>query len=329
VNNGRNSKIFETEKANCYNNLRMNYSYLESKYLKKNNYGSLIFDDKISNENKENNLYNTIQNTSHNNGNKKKINVRKGISEIPISKSKYKNIYELSKEYKIIKNNDKIDKSKYESPPKVLKPRYSFNYGKKDTQKQFLDAFINLSNQFEISIIYTTKTESFLSGEYLEKYRNYFLGNYEDLLDKDFLKIYKSSLGNIIIYGIKPIITKIYEEIRYFSLIFLKPDINQHLLFLQYGPNLFQMNLLLEDVIRNWFEGVLDLMINSFYDYMEQGRTDYIIFSIILFIFLILYYFIVWRICEEKLNSLIKKSGDLINLIPYEIKNILIEKLNQ
>ena len=152
VNNGRNSKIFETEKANSYNNLRMNYSYLESKYLKKNNYGSLIFDDKISNENKENNSYNTIQNTSHNNGNKKKINVRKGISEIPISKSKYKNIYELSKEYKIIKNNDKIDKSKYESPPKVLKPRYSFNYGKKDTQKRIHKCFTKVFNVNKLEI---------------------------------------------------------------------------------------------------------------------------------------------------------------------------------
>ena len=101
------------------------------------------------------------------------------------------------------------------------------------------------------------------------------------------------------------------------------------MLFLKEGFNIYEINLLSENLVRNWFEGVLDLMINSFYDYMEQGRTDYIIFSVVLFIFLILYYFIVWRICEEKLNSIIKKSGDLINLIPYEIKIILIEKLNQ
>ena len=112
---------------------------------------------------------------------------------------------------------------------------------------------------------------------------------------------------------------------------FLKPeiDLKQHLLFLKQGFNLYEVYLLSENLIRNWFKGVLDLMINSFYDYIEQGRTNYIIFSCILLFFFIIYYLIVWRIGEEKLNSLLKKSGDLINLIPYEIKNILIEKLNQ
>ena len=32
---------------------------------------------------------------------------------------------------------------------------------------------------------------------------------------------------------------------------------------------------------------------------------------------------------EEKLNLLLKRSIDLINLIPQEIKNILIDKLNE
>ena len=32
---------------------------------------------------------------------------------------------------------------------------------------------------------------------------------------------------------------------------------------------------------------------------------------------------------EEKLNILLKSSADLINLIPQEIKNIIIEKINE
>ena len=40
-------------------------------------------------------------------------------------------------------------------------------------------------------------------------------------------------------------------------------------------------------------------------------------------------HFIIWRINEEKLNLLLKESANLINLIPQEIKNIIIEKLNE
>ena len=46
-------------------------------------------------------------------------------------------------------------------------------------------------------------------------------------------------------------------------------------------------------------------------------------------IIVILYYSIIWKAYEEKLNILLKESADLINLIPQEIKNIIIEKLNE
>ena len=183
----------------------------------------------------------------------------------------------------------------------------------KDTEQQLLKNFLDISNQFEISIIYNTKTKSFLSGEYFEKYKQYLLGNYEDLLDEDFLKIYKPILENTIIYGIKPIVTKIYENMRYFTLKFYNSenDIKHHSLFVEHGSNIYEMNLLLESIIKKWFNGVLDLMINSFYDYMDEGKLNYIIFSIIL------------------LNGVLKKSFDLINLIPQEIKELIIEKLNE
>ena len=200
-----------------------------------------------------------------------------------------------------------------------------------ETTVEFLDNFFVMSDEFENSIFYTSITESFLSGEYLKKYRKYLLGNYEDLLDREFLKNYGQLLTNIIGHGIKPIVTRIFEAMRYFTVIFFqgKLDLENHLLFLKYGFTLYEINILTESLIRKWFDGVINLMINSFYDYMDQGKLSYIITSTVLLVFFILYYLIVWRIYEEKLKSLFKKSVDLINLIPQEIKILIIEKLNE
>ena len=71
------------------------------------------------------------------------------------------------------------------------------------------------------------------------------------------------------------------------------------------------------------------LMLNTFYDYQTHSNFIYIIFIISLMIIIILYYSIIWKTYEEKLNTLLKGSADLINLIPQEIKNIIIEKLNE
>ena len=55
----------------------------------------------------------------------------------------------------------------------------------------------------------------------------------------------------------------------------------------------------------------------------------FIIFFICLIVICIIFYTIIWRIYEEKLIVLLKESADLINLIPQEIKNVIIEKLNE
>ena len=43
----------------------------------------------------------------------------------------------------------------------------------------------------------------------------------------------------------------------------------------------------------------------------------------------ILAYCIIWKSYEEKLSLLLKRSFDLINLIPEEIKYIIVSKLNE
>ena len=87
--------------------------------------------------------------------------------------------------------------------------------------------------------------------------------------------------------------------------------------------------ILIHYIIRNWYNGALTLIINSFFDYQNYNKLGYSITFYTLIIIVILYYSIIWKTYEEKLNILLKGSADLINLIPQEIKNIIIQKLNE
>ena len=203
-----------------------------------------------------------------------------------------------------------------------------------NTKKEFIDTFINLTDKFEDSIIFTSKTKSFLSGDYLDKYEQYYLGDYSELLDKEFIEKYKKMLNNILNYGLKPIESRVFEIIRCFTILYCKGEFKNNIdgiseLLSKGGGKFFEMNILTEEIDRKWFNGVLKLMIDSLYDYHNQNNLKYIIFFVCFIVIAILYYFIIWRIYEEKLNCLLKGSVDLINLIPQEIKNIIIEKLNE
>jgi hypothetical protein len=87
--------------------------------------------------------------------------------------------------------------------------------------------------------------------------------------------------------------------------------------------------IIIQHLVRDWYNGTLELMINSFYNFQSFIKFAYAIIFICLIIILILYYSIVWKTYEEKLTILLKGSADLINLIPQEIKNIIIEKLKE
>ena len=87
--------------------------------------------------------------------------------------------------------------------------------------------------------------------------------------------------------------------------------------------------IIIQHLVRDWYNGTLTLMINSFYDFQGQAKFMYTIIFFCLIIILILYYSIIWKTYEEKLNTLLKGSADLINLIPQVIKNIIIEKFKE
>ena len=73
----------------------------------------------------------------------------------------------------------------------------------------------------------------------------------------------------------------------------------------------------------------LEVMNSYYYAFVENIKVLYISIYISFAGLLSLYYWILWKKYEDNFLDLIKKSFDLINLIPEEIKNLIVLKLNE
>ena len=202
-----------------------------------------------------------------------------------------------------------------------------------NSEKIFFENFMNLTDKFENSIIYISKIKSLLSGMYLKKYEQYLYGDISELLDQEYYEKNKEKVQGYSKYGLKPLEIRAFEEMRYLTLKYCKLKTRTKngisTIFAEFEFKLAEIFLLIQDIIRKWYDGVLALMLNSFYEYQSYIKFVYFIIFFGLMIIVILYYSIIWKTYEEKLNILLKGSVDLINLIPQEIKNIIIEKLNK
>ena len=132
--------------------------------------------------------------------------------------------------------------------------------------------------------------------------------------------------------------TKIFELMRYMIIEYcdnLKNNIDNitsdeiSKIFNEGGYNLFDLNFIIQYIIRPWYKGTLQLMIKSFYNFQSSSKFIYVILFICLMVLVILYYCIIWKSYEKQMGILLKESVNLINLIPQEIKNLIIEKLNE
>ena len=209
---------------------------------------------------------------------------------------------------------------------------------KEDTKIEFFGTFINISDFLEQTIICISKTKSFYKGEYLERFRQYFEGDFIELIDKEIYAKVFDSMKPAYVHGIKPMIIKVFVIIRQMYLKYcdnLKKNIDDitsdeiSKILMEGGFDLFDVNFIITNLIRPWYKGTLSLMIKSFYDFQNASKFIYIILFICLMVLVILYYCIIWKSYEKKMDILLKESANLINLIPQEIKNLIIEKLNE
>ena len=204
-----------------------------------------------------------------------------------------------------------------------------------NSEKIFFENFINLTIKFESSVTYISNNKLFLTEKYLEVYGKYLYGNFSDLLDQEYYRQNSKRIETYTKFGLKPLETRIFEEIRYLTIKYcISPEKNRisngiSKIFMEPEFKLAEIVILIQNMISKWYNGVLTLMIKSINEYQSNTKFIYTIIFICLIIIAIIYYSIIWKTYEEKLNSLLKGSAELINLIPQEIKNIIIQKLRE
>ena len=178
-------------------------------------------------------------------------------------------------------------------------------------------------------IIETSRTDSFLSGDYKDKFSDYVNHDFKEMIT-DQVEESKKNYSE----GLKKNILRQYDIIKYISLrrIYSNSSQDENVT----GPNLLlnekeweELNYLVENIIRPWFLGIINTLNKEFEKYYDEAQLVHIAVYISLLVIIILLYCIVWRSYEESLKVLMKISCDLINLIPEEIKYLIVTKLNE
>ena len=197
----------------------------------------------------------------------------------------------------------------------------------------FIRSFMDMSGRFEELFIYSSKTKSFLSDEDYEKYRQYLYRDISELLEKEFYQRNSQKYKITFEKGIVLCEYKLFENIRSmlikYSINPKNDEDNIASILEENDSTLHMINISVQKLIRYWYNNVINKMIEALYHYQNSSQMFYIIFFICLIIIDTLAYSFLWRYYEQKLYLLLKRSIDLINLIPQEIKNIIIEKLNE
>ena len=160
---------------------------------------------------------------------------------------------------------------------------------KKYSNEDFITkTFLNLSDKFEDSIIFNSKSKSFLGPEYSRKYEKYLSGNFEELMNIEFFESHKMLLDKID-SGLKPIQIRFFEIIKYYSLKYSiyynssKIDINDtdiSIILKEQEFKLYEINVLVELIMRQWYKNIIQLMINSFYKFLYDSNFVNIIIII-------------------------------------------------
>ena len=195
-----------------------------------------------------------------------------------------------------------------------------------DNKITFIETYKSISDKLEEMIIETSRTTSFLSGDYQKKFRQYLNSDFTNIItniDDAYSVKYTE--------GLKKNIMRQYDILKYISLRRLNFNIRENVseYALLNETEWIELNDLVENVIRPWFIGLVNTLNTKFEDFYDETRLVQISVFISLLVVIILVYFIIWRNYEESLKSLLKISFDLINLIPEEIKYLIVLKINE
>ena len=188
--------------------------------------------------------------------------------------------------------------------------------------------FISISQQIESTIKETSKSNSFLNDKYRKDFTNYFYNAFTELINMN-----DPSMKEYTKYGFKAVTLEIFEMLRYlyikYSINNERDEHNRNISRLINDPKFLYLDVTIRTFFRPWYEKLVELIDSYFYSYVDDRINILILLFILMLILSSIFYWIFWKRNEEQFINKIEKSFDLINLIPEEIKTIIVTKLNE
>jgi hypothetical protein len=205
-----------------------------------------------------------------------------------------------------------------------------FNQKENDINNTYYQSFHYLSFTFTQTILKTSKTDSFLQDEYLDLFQECFYKNFTNCI-KNKNEIDDDNFLDKKLSGFKPIKIEVFEILRCLFIRFFSENQikNNGISELINNERWYDLHELLINVIKPWYENIIEKMTSSLNAKFDNIVTVNISLFILMIVLNTLVYCIIWKSYEEKLHNFLKKSFDLINLIPKEIKYIIVSKLNE
>ena len=203
----------------------------------------------------------------------------------------------------------------------------------------FYGCFLRMTDQLEETIKQTSKTTSFLKRDYKALFTKYMYNNFSDILSNDsYLNEIDDFEKQVLFekpkYGFKSISFEIFEFLRilmtnYFIELERNKSIVNTTSYLINDDFWVIVNELVLSFVRPWYKFINKSIDQSFYSMLTEKYTQYIFMFVVLIVLIIIYYLVIWKRNENEFIRSINKSFDLINLMPEEIKNIIVSKLNE
>ena len=188
----------------------------------------------------------------------------------------------------------------------------------------FYMSFYNITTTFESMIISTSKTTSFLNGPYKQSFSDYFYHDFNSMFTMNTTFLTNNELKILFENGFLPVVFNIFEKLRFFWIQNFKNKndiINDE--------KWVDLDFLLLYVVRPWYDNIIEIMNEDADNFLNDAKVVQIAVFIVIMALFILCYFIIWKSYEESLSILLQRSFDLINLIPEEIKYLIVSKLNE
>ena len=196
-----------------------------------------------------------------------------------------------------------------------------------DTLSLFYLNTLGISDTIEKLYTKTYETSSFLKGKYLDEFSDRMASDISDILtnvsadDID----YRGTIQN----GFSCVSTRFFEMNKFLAVLYIKQKDELNETNFCYKPKFSEINKVQINVIRPWFNYMIEELKNRFSDFNDKINLILDSTYVVLLVIVIVMYFLVWKSYEEKLKTLLKTSVDLIKLIPDEIKREIVKKLNE